>query len=83
MHMCVYVCLTMVSPRGRNGNVCIAEEKYVKKFSNLNIFPLFFHPFPHAMTVVTFHRLLAIVGTRRLQKVREGRYNNPNDPSRA
>ena len=79
-HMCVYVCLTMVFPRGRNGNVCIAEEKYVKKFSNLNIFPL---PFPHAMTVVTFHRLLAIVGTRHLQKVREGRYNNPNDPSRA
>lgn len=47
--ICVCVCLTMVFPRGSNGNVCIAEEKYVKKFSNLNIFPLSLtlaHPIP-------------------------------------
>jgi hypothetical protein len=50
------------------------EENYVKIFSNLNIFLLSFS----LSFVDTFLRLLAIVGTRRLQKLRDSRQNDPS-----
>ena len=43
----------------------------------------FFCLYIHFSSSFSFFSLLAVIGTRRLQKIRDGRCNNTNDPSRA